>query len=237
MSGEILQALGLGKAYPSGTGSLEVLRDCSLAVAPGERVAIVGPSGVGKSTLLHLLAGLDRPDTGRLLFRDRDLAAMTEAELASYRSANVGMVFQFYHLLSELTALENVMLPLLIGSRRAAAIERASFLLSEAGLEDRSNHFPSELSGGERQRVAIARALACEPALLLADEPTGNLDVGNGVRIMQLFGQMHSAHGMAMVMVTHNPDLVADFDRVLQMGPGGKMSPMSVKAPAGRVSA
>ena len=196
----LLQARGLRKAYRSGEQWLQVLDGCDLSVQPGERVAIVGPSGVGKSTLLHLLGGLDRPDGGVIEVGGRRIDRMPAAELARFRNASVGMVFQFYHLLPELTAAENVMMPLLIGGRADEAADRAADLLGQVGLAERAHHFPAELSGGERQRVAIARALACAPDLLLADEPTGNLDQDNG------------------------------FDRVLVMRPGGLLEPASARA-------
>jgi lipoprotein-releasing system ATP-binding protein len=221
----LLEARDLRKTYPSGTRTLVVLESSSLDLRSGERLAIIGPSGVGKSTLLHLLGGLDRPDEGTLRFRGRDLRELDEAELASFRNRHVGMVFQFYHLLHEFTAVENVMMPLLIGGRREGAESRARQLLEETGLGDRSHHYPSELSGGERQRVAIARALASAPELLLADEPTGNLDHDNGLQIMSIFDELHQIHETAMVMVTHNPALVGGFDRVLEMGPGGILAP------------
>lgn len=221
----LLTAAGLGKSYRSGSTTLEVLRDSSLRLAAGEQVAIIGESGVGKSTLLHLLGGLDRPDSGTIHYRGQPLESMSEAELATFRNEHVGMVFQFYHLLPEFTALENVMMPLLIAGRADGGEERATALLDEVGLAGRSHHFPSELSGGERQRVAIARAVARGPGLLLADEPTGNLDHDNGRRIMEVIVRLQQQHGMALVMVTHNPELIAGFDRVLVMGPGGRLIP------------
>ncbi len=226
----LLQARGLRKAYRSGEQWLQVLDGCDLSVQPGERVAIVGPSGVGKSTLLHLLGGLDRPDGGVIEVGGRRIDRMPAAELARFRNASVGMVFQFYHLLPELTAAENVMMPLLIGGRADEAADRAADLLGQVGLAERAHHFPAELSGGERQRVAIARALACAPDLLLADEPTGNLDQDNGVRVMQVLEKLHRAQGTTTVLVTHNPDLTAGFDRVLVMRPGGLLEPASARA-------
>jgi lipoprotein-releasing system ATP-binding protein len=221
----LVHAENLTKGYPSGSGRVEVLRGSTLSVSEGERVAIIGASGVGKSTLLHLLAGLDRPDAGSLQFKGEDLLAMSERGLADYRNRHVGMVFQFYHLLPELTAHENVMLPMLIAGEHAEAVERASTLLSETGLAERAGHFPSQMSGGERQRVALARALACRPSLLLADEPTGNLDYRNGLRVMRVIDDLHERHRTATVMVTHNPELVGSFDRVLEMAPGGVLQP------------
>ena len=183
MAEPLLIAEEIVKTYPSGDAVLRVLDRCSLSIEAGEQLAIVGQSGVGKSTLMHLLAGLDRPDSGTIVFRGRDLGGMTEEELAGFRSAEVGMVFQFYHLLPEFTALENVMMPLLIARRQSQAADHAARLLEEVGLADRGHHYPVQLSGGERQRVAIARALIREPSLVLADEPTGNLDHEAGARI------------------------------------------------------
>lgn len=223
MSEALLSADSLRKSYPSGNRTLTVLDGASLTIRPGERLAVIGPSGVGKSTLLHLLAGLDRPDDGTLRFRGRDLTEMDEDELATFRNAHVGMVFQFYHLLAEFSALENVMMPMLIARRPAGASERAADLLAQVGLAERAHHFPSELSGGERQRVAFARALAMEPEVLLADEPTGNLDHETGLQVMGVFDTLHEIHGTATVMVTHNPELASGFDRVLVMEPGGRL--------------
>lgn len=223
MSTPILSAVELDKSYHSGSAGLDVLSGCSFALAENERVAIVGQSGVGKSTLLHLLAGLDHADSGSIHFGDRDVHAMGESELARFRNRHIGMVFQFYHLLPEFTARENVMMPLLIAGEAAAAPARADALLADVGLEQRGHHFPSELSGGERQRVAIARALARGPEVVLADEPTGNLDHENGQRVMEVFERLYASHRTAMVLVTHNEELVTGFDRVLRMGPGGQL--------------
>jgi lipoprotein-releasing system ATP-binding protein len=231
MSSPILSAVALDKSYHTGSVELHVLRDCSFALAANERVAIVGQSGVGKSTLLHLLAGLDRADRGAIRFGDRDVHAMGETELARFRNRHIGMVFQFYHLLPEFTARENVMMPLLIAGEAEIAPERADELLAEVGLEERSHHFPAELSGGERQRVAIARALARAPEVVLADEPTGNLDLENGRRVMEVFEGVHARHQTAMVLVTHNQELVTGFDRVLRMGPGGQLQAMEQEEP------
>lgn len=225
MGEQLLRANDLAKSYPSGGGRLEVLTRCDLSIDVGERVAIIGQSGVGKSTLLHLLGGLDRPDSGHIEFRGQRLDQMSDVELAAFRNRRVGMVFQFYHLLPELTAHENVAMPLLIAQRPEGADARAQELLDQVGLGDRCHHFPSELSGGERQRVAIARALAASPDLILADEPTGNLDHDNGLRIMQVFQDVYDLHGVATVMVTHNPELVQGFERVLNMRPGGGLAP------------
>ena len=211
------------RATAPATADCKFLSDCELRLAAGERIAIIGQSGVGKSTLLHLLAGLDRPDSGSIRFRGRELRSLSEPDLAEFRGRHVGLVFQFYHLLPEFSALENIMMPLLIGGDMDGARERAAGLLADVGLADRAHHFPSELSGGECQRVAIARALVRQPEVLLADEPTGNLDRDNGMRALEIFFRLHESHGNAMVLVTHNPELVADFDRVLVMESGGQL--------------
>jgi len=221
----LIEVTDLVKTYPSGEKVLRVLDGTRLSIAAGERVAVLGASGVGKSTLLHLLGGLDRADSGTIAFRGQSIAELQEDALAGYRNAEVGFVFQFFQLLSEFTALENVMMPMLIGRQAEGARRRASALLTEVGLEERTHHFPGQLSGGERQRVAIARALSRGPSLLLADEPTGNLDIATGMRVMQLFAQVQGEHGAAIVMATHNPALVKGFDRVLEMQPGGMLQP------------
>ena len=225
MSEKLVEVTDLVKTYPSGEKILRVLDGTRLSIGAGQRVAVLGASGVGKSTLLHLLGGLDRPDSGTITFRGQSVAELQEDELAAYRNAEVGFVFQFFQLLPEFTALENVMMPMLIGRQADGARQRATALLEEVGLEDRSHHFPGQLSGGERQRVAIARALSRGPSLLLADEPTGNLDIVTGMRVMELFSQVQSEHGAAIVMATHNPALVTGFDRVLEMQPGGLLQP------------
>ena len=220
----LLVASDLIKQYPSGATVLRVLDGCSMSVVAGEQVAVVGPSGVGKSTLLHLLGGLDRPDSGSIVCRGRRLEGLAEEELSAFRNSEIGFVFQFYHLLPELTALENVMMPLLIARRPDTAVQLAEELLEETGLGERLHHFPSQLSGGERQRVAIARALIRRPSIVLADEPTGNLDQEAGLRIMQLFSSLHRSHDTAIIMVTHNRELATGFDRVLSMEAGGVLS-------------
>ena len=219
----VIEVHGLSKSYPSGDGVLDVLAATELTIHAGERVAVLGTSGVGKSTLLHLLGGLDHPDAGSITFRGQSLAEMDEKELAAFRNREVGFVFQFFQLLPEFTALENVMMPLLVGRELKAARSRARELLAEVGIEERAHHFPSQLSGGERQRVAIARALVRRPSLVLADEPTGNLDVGTGVQVMSAFAAIQQEKGAAILMATHNVGLVKGFDRVLEMLPGGEL--------------
>lgn len=219
----VVTATGLVKRYPSGEDVLEVLTATDLEIGAGQRIAVLGASGVGKSTLLHLLGGLDHPDEGSIAFRGQVLAEMSERQLAAYRNQEVGFVFQFFQLLPEFTALENVMMPLLVGRETEGVRERARHLLAEVGIEKRSHHFPSQLSGGERQRVAIARALVREPSLVLADEPTGNLDLDTGKRVMEVFARVQEERGAAIVMATHNEALLEGFDRVLYMQPGGRL--------------
>jgi lipoprotein-releasing system ATP-binding protein len=213
-----LEARGLSKTYRSAEVPVEVFRGIDVVVESGEMLAIVGPSGIGKSTLLHLLGGLDRADSGTIRVGDRDLTSMSNDELARFRNRNVGFVFQFHHLLPEFTAEENVAMPGWIGRIPVAeALRKASALLAELGLEARRTHFPNQLSGGEQQRVAIARALLTDPLLFLADEPTGNLDLETSERVFELMRDCHVKKGLTSVIVTHNPDLAARCDRVLEM--------------------
>ncbi len=224
----ILAAEHVKKTYHLGRVRVPVLHDASISVAAGEWVAIVGSSGSGKSTLLHLLGGLDRADadSGPILFGGEDLRRFDAGRENSYRNRDVGFVFQFYHLLPELTVLENAMLPALVGlsrlrwmSERSALRKRTADLLATCGLSHRLGHRPAELSGGERQRVAIARALINEPKILLADEPTGNLDVHTGGGILDLLGQRH-AEGLTVVMVTHDVSVAARAQRQVCIADG-----------------
>jgi lipoprotein-releasing system ATP-binding protein len=211
----------LNKFYVIGPKRIHVLRDLDLAVEQGEMLAIVGASGVGKSTLLHVLGGLDRPDSGRIEAGGRELTAMSDGDLVEFRNRNVGFVFQFHHLLPEFTALENVEMPMRIARMAPAdARERAADLLSRVGLADRLTHRPSLMSGGEQQRVAVARALVMKPALVLADEPTGDLDETTAESLHGLLREMHSEHGLTSVIATHNPRLAAACDRVLRLERG-----------------
>ena len=213
-----LEAHALSKTYRNAEVPVIVFNELDLEVEKGEMLAVVGPSGIGKSTLLHLLGGLDRPDSGRVRVEDRDLTAMSADELARFRNRNVGFVFQFHHLLPEFTAVENVAMPGWIGRiAKNEALDRAAGLLSELGLEARRRHFPNQLSGGEQQRVAIARALLAEPVLFLADEPTGNLDLETSEKVFDLMRQCHNKRGLTSVIVTHNPELAARCDRVFEM--------------------
>ena len=208
----------LSKTYRNAEVPVIVFSGLDLEVEQGEMLAIVGPSGIGKSTLLHLLGGLDRPDSGRVRVGDSELTSMNADQLARFRNRNVGFVFQFHHLLPEFTAEENVAMPGWIGkTNREEALDRASGLLSELGLAERRRHFPNQLSGGEQQRVAIARALSADPLLFLADEPTGNLDLQTSERVFDLMRQCHNKRGLTSVIVTHNPELAARCDRVFEM--------------------
>lgn len=213
-----LEGRELSKTYRNAEVPVAVFSDMHLEVERGEMVAIVGPSGIGKSTLLHLLGGLDRADSGSVHVDDANLTTMSADELARFRNRNVGFVFQFHHLLPEFTAVENVAMPGWIGKMgRDEAMERAAKLLDELGLRERSRHFPNQLSGGEQQRVAIARALLADPVLFLADEPTGNLDLETSEKVFELMRECHNKRGLTSVIVTHNPELAARCDRVLEM--------------------
>jgi lipoprotein-releasing system ATP-binding protein len=221
MSEVLLRAERVRKAFVTGDGSIEVLKGVDLEVGRGERLAVVGASGVGKSTLLHVLGTLDHPSSGRVLFRGEDLFARSRSELARFRNRSLGFIFQFHHLLPEFNALENVMMPGLVGGRPPAEMRaRAARLLEEVGLEHRVTHPVTKLSGGERQRVAVARALVLEPALVLADEPTGNLDPKTGDQVLDLLLEMNRAHGTALVVVTHSPDLATRLGRCVALVDG-----------------
>jgi ABC-type lipoprotein export system ATPase subunit len=216
----VLSARDLRKDYGAGAALIRAVDDTSLDVAEGESVAIVGPSGCGKSTLLYLLGGLERPTTGTLRLGGEQLDHLPEAQLARLRRHAVGFVFQAFHLVDELTALENVELPLLLaGASPRAAHKRAAELLEQIRLADRARHLPSELSGGQRQRVAIARALANEPMVVLADEPTGNLDSAATTDVLRLFDQLH-VNGQTLVIVTHDERMAATADRLITMRDG-----------------
>jgi lipoprotein-releasing system ATP-binding protein len=225
---EILEAQGLRKIYRGGDGNpIEVLAGVDLTVGRGEFVAIVGASGSGKSTLLHLLGALDTPSSGTVRLGGQSYADESAESLATIRNRKLGFVFQFHHLLREFTALENVMMPLLIaGEDEARARSRAEELLADVGLAGRMSHRPSQLSGGEQQRAAVARALAADPLVVLADEPSGNLDTANSERLHQLFAHLSREFETALVVVTHNRSLAARADRVLSLE-GGRLVPLS----------
>ncbi len=218
----LLHVEDLTKSYPTGTGGrLEVLRGVTFTVRRGEVVAVVGESGTGKSTLLHLLGALDRPDAGTVRYEGNDIFRLDDEALAAFRNRSVGFVFQFHHLLPEFTALENVAMPALIqGKDFAAARPRALDLLRQLGLEARAEHRPAELSGGEQQRVAVARALMNEPRLVLADEPTGNLDTRTAETLHEEILRLSRTFAQTFVLVTHNPALAALADRILRIEGG-----------------
>jgi putative ABC transport system ATP-binding protein len=214
-----LACRGLGRRLPSGGRSLVILADVDLSIGDGEFVAILGPSGSGKSTLLGLMAGLDRPSEGDVLIDGESLGAMSEDDLALMRRRKVGFVFQSFHLLGNFTARENVLLPLELIEADDAA-RRADELLDAVGLADRGHHYPNQLSGGEQQRVALARAFATQPPLLLADEPTGNLDGATGRRVLEMLVELQRSHRTTLVLVTHDPAVAALADRLVHLEDG-----------------
>ncbi|MBI3423943.1 MAG: ABC transporter ATP-binding protein [Acidobacteria bacterium] len=217
----LLRAANLTKTYQGRVEEVVVFRDLQLEIRQGELIAITGESGAGKSTLLHLLGGLDQPTAGRVILGEFDTAKNAEVDLARFRNRAIGFVFQFHHLLPEFSALENVMMPLLIsGAARREAAARAAVLLQRVGLAHRSEHRPGELSGGEQQRVAVARALVNAPQLLLADEPTGNLDERTGAELYALLRRLQQEDGLTAILVTHNMHLAAQCDRVLRLENG-----------------
>ena len=213
----MIQTEGITKSF----GALQVLKGIDLTINKGEVVAIVGPSGAGKTTLLQIIGTLDAPDSGRLVINGTETRRLGDKELAAFRNRNIGFVFQSYNLLPELTAAENVAMPLKIRREKASvAQKRAESLLNAMGLADRADHLPSQLSGGERQRVAIARAVSASPLCLLADEPTGNLDGETAEVVIDYLLKLSSSQGLALVIVTHDPDIAARCDRVVRLKNG-----------------
>ena len=220
-SGPLVSVLNLARIYRSGDRDLVIFRDLTLDIAKGEQIAIIGESGAGKSTLLHLISGLDRPTSGSIRYKDRDITTLAEPELSIFRNREIGYVWQQHHLLPEFTAEENAAMPLLIrGDSHSSAFARAREALAETGLAARADHRAGELSGGEQQRIAIARALATDPSLLLADEPTGNLDEHTGHMIFDLLAELQKRRGLTSILVTHNLQFARRADRVLKMEEG-----------------
>ena len=225
MSDIVLECQNLSRVFDDGESSISVLREVNFAVQRRERVAIVGSSGSGKSTLLHLLGGLDNPTSGSVLVDGVNLATLSENQRSGVRNRKLGFIYQFHHLLAEFSALDNVAMPLLIrGVKRREAEERAAHILGRVGVEHRLTHKPSALSGGERQRAAVARALVTEPAVMLADEPTGNLDSESAEQVYELMSDLNSGaaggDGTALVLVTHDRDLASRMDRVVRLVDG-----------------
>ncbi|NNH77192.1 lipoprotein-releasing ABC transporter ATP-binding protein LolD [Acinetobacter sp. ANC 5380] len=222
MSNIVLEAKNISKNFTDGKTTVEVIKDLSLQVKAGEFVSIVGSSGSGKSTLLHVLGGLDCPTAGQVFLNGKRFDTLGEAERGYLRNQHLGFVYQFHHLLPEFTALENVAMPLMLraGTNYKQSKEQAEYLLNRVGLSHRMTHKPGELSGGERQRVALARALVAKPELMLADEPTGNLDRKNAVKIFELLSELRSEFNMAMLIVTHDEQLAQAGDSILHMQDG-----------------
>jgi putative ABC transport system ATP-binding protein len=228
----MIQAVQLRRTLSLGAQAIEVLRGVSFEVARGEMVALTGPSGSGKSTLLALLAAIDSPTSGQLILDGSDITHASEGSLARVRNEKIGIVFQSFNLIPTLTALENVEVPLHISTKPGDARRRAADILARVGLADRMHHRPHQLSGGQQQRVAIARALVMSPSVLLADEPTGNLDTQTGQHILALISELRQDFGLTTVVVTHSPDVAACADRVLRLVDGQLMSSVAVKAVA-----
>ncbi len=224
-----IETQNLKKSFTTDAGELQVLKGINLSIKEGEMVGIVGASGVGKSTLLHVLGALDRPTSGNIFYSNTDIFSLDRNSLASFRNRTIGFVFQFHHLLPEFTAIENVMMPGLIGMSRGQGVERVSYeeikkkaerLLDEMGLSERKSHRPGELSGGEQQRVAVARALILDPKVVLADEPTGNLDTKTGEELFNILINLNREKGITFIIVTHNESLSNRCHRVLKMADG-----------------
>jgi lipoprotein-releasing system ATP-binding protein len=218
---ELLEAREISKSFSTEAGELKVLKEISIAIKAGEMVGIIGASGAGKSTLLHILGALDKPTSGQVLFQGRDISTLDDQALARFRNMSVGFVFQFHHLLPEFNSLENVVLPGMIGGMDVRETqEKAREILGDLGLSKRMHHRPGELSGGEQQRVAVARALIRNPQVVLADEPTGNLDTATGNELFELFIELNRKKGITFVVVTHNKSLSDRCHRILEMADG-----------------
>jgi lipoprotein-releasing system ATP-binding protein len=218
---EFIQVQHLFKSYGNGSKRVEVLKGADLTFSRGEKAAIVGASGVGKTTLLHILGTLDRPTSGKVLYEGKDIYALDEKDLARFRNLEIGFVFQFHHLLPEFNALENTMMPCLIeGIQKKESASRAEAILTSVGLKERLTHKPGELSGGEQQRVAVARALVMGPKVLLADEPTGNLDTKTGESVFDLLRELNEVKGITLIVVTHNIRLAEKLSRQIQLVDG-----------------
>ena len=229
----VLRVEDIHRSLPLGGQTIHILRGISFAVLEGEWVAITGPSGSGKSTLLGILAGIDRPTQGQVTLDGSPLSKMSESSLARVRNQKVGIVFQAFHLIPSMTALENVEAPLYINPRRFKARALACQMLAEVGLADRLDHLPSQLSGGEQQRVAIARALVNQPRILLADEPTGNLDTATSHQVLTLIGQLRRTYHLTVIMVTHDPNVAVYASRQLRVVDGRLVDPTASAFPAG----
>jgi len=221
MSKVLLDCRGISKSYQDGTNQVEVLQSLDLTVYSHELLAVTGSSGSGKSTLLHILGTLDQPSDGSVIFNNQNINALSDSKLAKFRNQQLGFIYQFHHLLSEFSALENVMMPLLINGQNSHSAKRdAMAMIALVGLTDRAVHKPAQLSGGERQRIAIARALVNRPALVLADEPTGNLDSDNAQGIFDLLKDLRDKQGTSFVVVTHDEQLASRLDRVVHLANG-----------------
>lgn len=229
-SNNVIDLKNVSLTLGSGARQVEILRGLDLQVKSGEAVALIGPSGSGKSTLLSVTGGLERPDQGQVMIAGHDITSLNEDQLALFRRDNVGIVFQSFHLIPNMTALENVAVPLEFAGR-VDAFARAADMLARVGLGDRTGHYPTELSGGEQQRVALSRALAIEPHLLLADEPTGNLDAATGADIVELIFELREEHDTSLVLVTHDPTLAARCDRVFALEDGRAVLQKKTKTP------
>ena len=221
----IIRVENIQRHQPQGGRELHILNGISFTIEAGSWLALTGPSGSGKSTLLGILGGIDRPSAGKVYIEETEISALSEGRLARLRNEKIGMVYQSFHLITGMTALENVEAPLYIHPQRRKARSLATFMLGEVGLADRLDHFPHQLSGGEQQRVAIARALACSPKILLADEPTGNLDTATSKQVLRLLHKLRSQFGLTVIMVTHDPTIAANADHQLHLVDGRLVNP------------